>query len=69
MIDDTDAGRLKFLIKKRRAFLITPEETEELVVILNNVAKDADLPVGLRATAGIVLASTIGKQKLKELTA
>lgn len=69
MIDGTHASRIRFLIKKKRASLITEEELAELISLLSIVAKDGDLPTGVRATAGIVLANTVGKQKLKELTA
>lgn len=69
MIDEADAGQIKFLIKKKKAGLITPDEIDKLVVILSRVSKDKDLPVGLRTTVGIVLANAIGRQKPKELKA
>lgn len=69
MISDDDARRLTFLIKKKRAGLISEEELHEAISILNSVSKDGDLPVGIRATAGIVLANAIKRQKPRELPA
>lgn len=69
MIDQEDAGRLIFLIKKKKAGLITPHEMDELVGVLSRVSHDKDLPMWLRSTLGIVMANAVGKQKPKELTA
>lgn len=69
MIDEALAKRVTLLIKKKRARIISPEEFNELITLLDIVAKDKDLPTGLRATTGIVLANAIGKRKPRELSA
>lgn len=69
MLSESDASQLTVLLKKKRTGQITEQELEKLISILSEVRKDKDLPVGIRATAGISLANAIKKQKPKELTA
>jgi len=59
--------RLIFLLRKKRAGLITVPESEELIELLNIARKDADLTSGERVAAGLVLATSTGKQKPREL--
>lgn len=68
-MSEQQISRLRFLIKKKRAGLINDPECEELMAILGLLRKDEQLSSGEKVAAGVILATLIGKQKPKELTA
>jgi hypothetical protein len=68
-MSQSEVAQLKYLIKKKKAGMLTNGDEKELMDILHLVRKNTKLPPGIKVAAGIILAAMASKQKPKELTA